>query len=235
MYPFFELMTRYHFTESEKTWDCIAKSFNATRRKPWTQVIDFVNTLSSSDMVADIGCGNGRHLVVCVEKGINIVGVDISTNLLSLAQSKVSSQQSSVAFVQGDLAHIPLKDERFDAVLYIAALHIIKGRTNRTQSLQELHRILKSEGKALVSVWSREQERFRDCFGDKKKSDGELGDIEIYWRQHNLQVPRFYHLYSKDEFIEDIEKSGLQIETITDAKIKSKQYPDNYFAVVRKR
>jgi len=56
----------------------------------------------------------------------------------------------------------------------------------------------------------------------------------IYWRQNKLNAPRFYHLYTKEEFIEDIKQSGLEIEQFSEAKIQSKKYTDNYFAIVRK-
>ena len=81
-------MTENHFKNSEKTWDIIAKSFDNTRRTPWQDVIDFINELSSSDVVADIGCGNGRHLILCVEKCKSVIGLDISRNLLRITQNK---------------------------------------------------------------------------------------------------------------------------------------------------
>ena len=118
--------------------------------------------------------------------------------------------------------------------MYIAALHNIKGRKNRIFSLKEVKRILKTDGSALISVWSRDQERFQDCFAEASSNDCELGDIQIYWRQNKLNVPRFYHLYTKEEFIEDIKQSGLDIKQIFKARIQSQKYSDNYFAIVRK-
>lgn len=227
-------MTEYHFKESEETWNAIAESFDATRGKPWKIVVDFVSTLSVSDVVADIGCGNGRHLILCVDKCKTVIGLDISKNLLKIAKSKIEGRKVRVVFIHGNLVNIPIRGSFLDSVLYIAALHNIKGRTNRIQSLNEVKRILKNDGRALISVWSREQERFRDCFNDISGNDCEPGDIVIYWRQNKLNAPRFYHLYTKEEFIEDIKQSGLEIEQFSEAKIQSKKYTDNYFAVVRK-
>ena len=227
-------MTEYHFKESEETWNAIAESFDETRGKPWKVVVDFVSTLSVSDVVADIGCGNGRHLILCVDKCKTVIGLDISKNLLKIAKSKIEGRKVRVVFIHGNLVNIPIQGNSLDSVLYIAALHNIKGRTNRIQSLNEVKRILKNDGRALISVWSREQERFRDCFNDISGNDCEPGDIVIYWRQNKLNAPRFYHLYTKEEFIEDIKQSGLEIEQFSEAKIQSKKYTDNYFAIVRK-
>ena len=227
-------MTENHFKNSEKTWDIIAKSFDNTRRTPWQDVIDFINEFSSSDVVADIGCGNGRHLVLCVEKCKTVIGLDISRNLLKITQNKLERKKQCALFIHGNLVDIPLKNEALDVVLYIAALHNIKERKNRIQSLSEVKRILKDDGRALVSVWSREQEKFRNCFTNTSSNDDEFGDIQIYWKQNKLNVPRFYHLYTKEEFIEDIKQSGLKIEQIIEVKIQSKKYTDNYFAIIRK-
>ena len=62
----------------------------------------------------------------------------------------------------------------------------------------------------------------------------EFGDIDIYWRQHGLNIPRFYHLYSKREFLDDIHEAGLDLVEIQDVKLRSKKHPDNYFALVKK-
>jgi ubiquinone/menaquinone biosynthesis C-methylase UbiE len=227
-------MAEYHFKESEETWNAIAESFDATRGQPWKVVVDFVSTLSASDVVADIGCGNGRHLILCVDKCNTVIGLDISKSLLKITKNKIGGRKVRVVFIHGNLVNIPIRGSSLDSVLYIAALHNIKGKINRIQSLNEVKRILKNDGRSLISVWSREQERFRDCFDDISDNDCEPGDIVIYWRQNKLNVPRFYHLYSKEEFIEDIKQSGLEIEQFSEAKIQSERYTDNYFAIVRK-
>jgi len=227
-------MTENNYKNSEKTWDIIAKSFDNTRRTPWQDVIDFINEMSSSDVVADIGCGNGRHLILCVEKCKSVIGLDISRNLLRITQSKLKGKKQNALFIHGNIVNIPIKKDTFDAILYIAALHNIKGRNNRIQSLIEVKRILKDNGIALVSVWSREQEKFRNCFTNTSSNDDEFGDIQIYWKQNKLNVPRFYHLYTKEEFIEDIKQSGFEIEQMIEEKIQSKKYTDNYFAIIRK-
>ena len=98
-----------------------------------------------------------------------------------------------------------------------------------------ISRILKSDGKALISVWSKWQDKYRNYFIKKyllNKSIREFGDIFIYWRKNGINVPRFYHLYSKIEFLNDINKSGLKLLSIEGVKLNSNKYIDNYFAVV---
>ena len=90
----------------------------------------------------------------------------------------------------------------------------------------------------MISVWSRWQDKYRiyfikNLFFNIKKKN-EFGDIHIYWKKDNLNIPRFYHLYSKKEFIKDIKKSGLKILKIYKIKLATNKYFDNYFALVEK-
>ena len=158
-------MINNHFKKSEKTWDDIAESFDNTRRKPWKQCIDFINELPESYSVADLGCGNGRHLIPCAKHCKRVIGIDISKNLLNIARNKTNKKNlSNVIFIHGNLVKIPIKDNSLDAVLFIASLHNIKGRQNRISSLKEIKRILRNDGKALISVWSRWQDQYRMHF-----------------------------------------------------------------------
>jgi ubiquinone/menaquinone biosynthesis C-methylase UbiE len=225
--------------KNQETWDFIAKSFDKTRRKPWKQCIDFIKTLKETDFVVDMGCGNGRHLILCAEQCKKIIGLDFSKELLLIAKNKLLKKKLiNVNFLHSDVTLIPIKDDKLDAIIYIASLHNIHGRKNRIQSLKELKRILKNDGKALISVWSKWQDKYRKLFFKKwfiNKDKSEFGDVNIYWRQNGLNIPRFYHLYSKREFVEDLTKAGLKIEKIESVKLSSQKYPDNYFAIVKKR
>ncbi len=221
---------------AEKTWDTIAESFDVTRKKPWPQVINFLNVLSKSNTIADIGCGNGRHIFPCAEHCKEVIGIDISQNLLNIVKNKCNEKKlKNVFLIHANMTSIPLKNDSFDAILCIASLHNLKGRINRIKLLQEIYRILKKDGTALISVWSRWQDKYRYYFLKKLfKKKEEFGDINIHWTQHNLNVPRFYHLYSKREFVRDINQSNLKIEKLNLVKLHSKISADNYFAIVQK-
>ena len=232
-------MTNLHTKLSEDTWNSIAKSFDSTRRKPWEECIGFINSLSKESTVVDIGSGNGRHLIPCADYCKKVIGLDVSKELIKIIKKKVYEKKlRNVDLIHSDAVNIPIKNNSIDAVLYIATLHNISIRYRRINSLKEINRILKPGGKAIISVWSRWQDKFRQHFLIRmisKFGRNEFGDINIYWRQHGLNIPRFYHLYSKREFMSDLQTSGLEILEIKDVKLRSKKYPDNYFAIIKKK
>jgi len=220
----------------EETWDRIADSFTTTRTKPWQQCTTFIDHLSPTSTVADLGCGNGRHTIPSAQHCKAVIALDLSHKLLCHAQQR--SQQTSltnILYLHADVVHLPLKDHSLDAILFIASLHNIKGREKRTFALKEIYRVLTPEGRALISVWSRWQDRYRRYFLRQLwNSKQEFGDIEIPWKHHQLNVSRFYHLYSKREFVRELRDAGFIIDSLENVRFHSRYTPDNYFAVVRK-
>jgi len=223
---------------NEETWDTIAESFDTTRNKPWENCLDFIQTLKKTDTAADIGCGNGRHLIPCAKQCKNVIGLDISGKLLDIVRNKLlENNLSNTTLLHSNAIEIPVKNNSLDAVLFIASLHNIEGRENRIKSLKEINRIMKNDGRALISVWSRWQDKYRKTFLRKwftQRNRSDFGDIDIYWRQHGLDIPRFYHLYSKKEFLKDLKEAGFEILETQEINIHSKKHSDNYFAVAKK-
>jgi ubiquinone/menaquinone biosynthesis C-methylase UbiE len=231
-------MTNIHTKISEETWNSIAKSFDSTRRKPWEECISFIDLLSKESTVVDVGSGNGRHLIPCAQHCKKVIGLDVSKELLKIVKIKVYDKKlKNVELIHSDAVNIPIKNESIDAVIYIATLHNIPIKHRRINSLKEINRILKPGGKAIISVWSRWQDKFRQHFLIRMITQfgrNEFGDINIYWRQHGLNISRYYHLYSKREFQRDIDKTDFKIITLEGKKKHSNKYPDNYFAIVQK-
>ncbi len=224
------------FTVSQRIWDQIAKSFDTTRTYPWSIVTDFITTSEKPQLSADLGCGNGRHLIPLARKSTHAMGIDLSKNLLTITDKKLQQQQiSNTTLIQASNTHLPITTSSIDLLIYIASLHNIKTNTLRIQSLREVKRILKPKGRGLISVWARDQPRFKEKLKQQKKdSTLEPGDIILYWRQHNHNIPRFYHLYQKNEFQSDISTSGLTIDHIQQVSLTTKTHIDNYFAYITK-
>ncbi len=222
---------------AEETWDAIAESFDATRRHPWKQCLEYIQTLQNTDSVADVGCGNGRHLIPLATHCHFAIGVDISKRILEITHQILQKKNiRNASLIHADAVHLPLQNDSLDAILFIASLHNIRGKEYRCAAVQEMFRVLKPEGTGLISVWSRWQEKYRKFFAKQYLlGHSEFGDIDISWRQHALNIPRFYHLYSRRELLQELGQAGFVIENIQSVRIHSTRFPDNYFAVVRKR
>lgn len=222
---------------AQETWDAIAESFDTTRNKPWEFCLEFIESLNKADTVADLGCGNGRHLFTCAKRCSHVIGVDLSLRLLRIVEKKLQDKSlRNVSLVHADVVHLPFADNSLDAVLFIASLHNIQGSDHRRAALKEVCRVLRPKGTGLVSVWSRWQDRFfKQTIMQTIIRPRYRGDVDIYWRTQNLNIPRFYHLYGRGEFLRELQAANLRIDRVINLRLHSKRFPDNYVAVIRKR
>jgi len=232
-------MTNVYTKKSMDTWNAIAYSFDLTRRKPWKECIEFIKSIPNTSIVADIGCGNGRHLIPCAKHCKKVIGLDISDELLKIVQKKINEKNlENVSLIHSDAVNIPIRNNSIDQVLFIATLHNISKRYRRIISLKEINRVLKPNGSAIISVWSRWQDKFRQHFMRNYRNISEkkeFGDTNIYWKQHGLNIPRYYHLYSMRELRQDLISADFKIINLEGVKFFSKSYYDNYFAVIKKK
>jgi 2-polyprenyl-3-methyl-5-hydroxy-6-metoxy-1,4-benzoquinol methylase len=71
--------------------------------------------------VLDVGCGDGMLARQLKAKAAEVVGMDRSGRILSVATA--AEPRSGVSYLHGDLLAAPLRPESFDAVVSVAALH----------------------------------------------------------------------------------------------------------------
>jgi SAM-dependent methyltransferase len=68
------------------------------------------------ERVLDLACGIGRHSRELCRRGFEVVGVDISPELLEIAVGEAEIHRLDVEFMQADLRELDLRDD-FDIVL----------------------------------------------------------------------------------------------------------------------
>ena len=68
-------------------------------------------TVKAGDRVLDVGCGCGETSLRLAERGVTVVGVDISKPMLARARERASSSRASATFILGDAA-----ETRFERV-----------------------------------------------------------------------------------------------------------------------
>ena len=205
--------------QTELTYDKIAQHFAATRQTVWPPTNSFLLEVSPCRL-GDLGCGNGRGILRSLELGCTVVALDSSRRQLDVAKEAVEAtgSKNKVEFHHGDLSSLPLRESSLDNAIMIAALHHLDTADSRIGSLNEIHRCLVIGGKVQISVWTWDQERFRDTYLGrirgripKKEWDGESpGDFIVPWRKGRY-AQRFYHLYGPGELEEEIERSDLKL------------------------
>ena len=108
--------------------------------------------------VLDAGCGAGRFSVEIARSGSNVTLLDISSEQLRLAESKLREEnlEANVAdVILADLRDLSMiEDNKFDTVVcYGAPLNYLL--ENKEKAISELVRVTKNGGNILISVNSK--------------------------------------------------------------------------------
>jgi len=74
--------------------------------------------------VLEIACGTGRFSVMLARGGADVVGLDVSSEMLGQAREKAHRAGADAEWVRGDAARLPFPDDAFDAVLAMRFFHL---------------------------------------------------------------------------------------------------------------
>ena len=98
--------------------------------------------LTSFETVLDIGCGTGAFCDSLAEEGYDVTGVDVSKNMLKVAQRKTAG--SPIRFVHADvLKGLPFENHSFDVVFASFVAHGMK-KSERMKLYREMGRLAKN-------------------------------------------------------------------------------------------
>jgi ubiquinone/menaquinone biosynthesis C-methylase UbiE len=124
--------------------------------------------ISSQAVVLDLGCGTGEfeRLLLQAQPHQQIVGIDISMEMLAIAQRKLCGYPS-VTFQQGSATAIPSIDEQF-VVVCASAFHYFE---HPLAALSEIKRVLKPGGKVVILDWCKDFLLCRVCDWVLKRTD----------------------------------------------------------------
>jgi ubiquinone/menaquinone biosynthesis C-methylase UbiE len=102
-----------------------------------------------TQIVADVGCGNGFDLRQIVPQGRcrHAIGLDLSAGMLRSLEELRQSGRLSVA--QADAQRLPLPDESVDVAM---AMHMLYHVPDVQAAIRELRRITKRDGTVLAST-----------------------------------------------------------------------------------
>jgi len=107
------------------------------------------------DNLLDLGCGTGGHAFVLAERGLRVVGVDRSQDMLSRAHAKMSAAKLSdpPEWMCGDIRDIEL-DKTFDAtIMMFAVLGYQLRNEDVLATLTTMRRHLRAGGLAVFDFW----------------------------------------------------------------------------------
>ena len=190
------------------TFDRAVSYYDRTRALPrevsdaLTDALIELGQIQPGRRCLEVGIGTGRIALPLVARGVDLVGVDLSTAMLARLASKWPSAQ----LVQSDAACLPYANCSFDVALMVHVLHVI---AEWKHALLEVQRVVRPGG-PLLHVWNNRQpddiasrltERFRaiveagggslDRPGAQRREDALAFWAEQGWRSEEIEVARW--------------------------------------------
>lgn len=107
----------------------------------------FLVHLKPGDRVLDAGCGEGVLSCLAAQRGVNVVGVDISPPNIAAARRLAAEWGVEVEFQEADAENLPFPDNSFDVVL---SSHVLEHLPDLDAGLHELYRV--SRDRALIAM-----------------------------------------------------------------------------------
>ena len=180
------------------TYDRVAEPygeqfFGELARKPFDrELLDrFAARLSGQGLVCDVGCGPGHVGRYLAERGVHVLGLDLSPGMVALARRL----NPAMRFEQGDLRALDLPDASLAGIVaFYSLIHL--ERAEIASALTELARVLAPGGSILVALHG---------------GDGHAHADDWFGRGVSIDAT----LYQPTEMAAAMELAGFRVEAIT--------------------
>lgn len=139
--------------DCQTSYDAVAdeyveRIFDELQHKPFDrELLDrFAAGVKDVGLACDLGCGPGQVARYLHERGVRVMGIDLSPAMVERAAQLVPG----VEFRQGDMSALDLPDESFAGIAaFYSLIHI--PRENLAATLTELRRVLRPGGLLLIA------------------------------------------------------------------------------------
>jgi len=223
--------------ETETGYDLISEKFSQTRNKFWGGLESINKYTKNGGKILDFGCGNGRLLEILGNKNISYVGVDVSQELIILAENNHANKEGfeNIQFlkISHDFKRLAFPDGFFDTTYSIAVFHHLPSEKIRLDKARELYRVTNSGGYVIITVWNlwpacnalrsnagRQNKYFKKIL--KNWIDKIMGKSDLDWNDCLISFTnnegktfnRYHHAFTKNDLKKTFLKAGFKVKKV---------------------
>ena len=161
-------------------------------RKQATQLTE---GLPSGARVLEVAPGPGYQAIEIARLGrFQVTGLDISQTMVEIASEKAREAGARIDFQHGDATSLPFEPGSFDLIVCQAAF---KNFRQPVKALDEMHRVLRDGGTAVIQDLSREAS---DADIEREVNAMELGGLNAFLTKVVLGGMLRRRAYSRAQF-----------------------------------
>ena len=117
-------------------------------------VDDLIKThIKEAKTLLDLGCGTGKHAELFCEKGYDVHGVDLSDEMLKIAQTRTLNKKNKLQFTHSNIQELQL-NQQFDVV--VSLFHVMSYQNSNEaliQAFEVAKKHLKQGGIFIFDFW----------------------------------------------------------------------------------
>ena len=147
--PYPEFSKEYYLEIDRRFFESV-RLFAPWKRLPFDSLIDF-DALKTQD-VLEIGVGNGSHAQLLAAYSKTFTGIDLTDFAVKSTAERMRCFQLDARILRMDAEQMEFDDHSFD---FIWTWGVIHHSSNTRRILEEMHRVLKPQGEAIVMVYHR--------------------------------------------------------------------------------
>ena len=142
--------------------------------------------------VLDLACGAGRHSAALRTLGYDVVGVDLSVDLLATPPRQPQA-------TAGDMRELPFKDQSFDWVLnFFTSFGYFQRERENFRVLEELARLLQPRGRFMIDFLNKEKVLAELNPQEVQEKNGRKIHIERWYDEATRRINKRMRLESPD-------------------------------------
>ncbi|HZY44236.1 MAG TPA: class I SAM-dependent methyltransferase [Anaerolineae bacterium] len=186
-------------TERNISFDRAAGFYDQTRKLAGSMATIGIQTIldlaGPHGSILEVGIGTGRIGVPLLQRGANLIGCDLSIEMMHQLHDKFPTAR----LVRSDAVRLPFPADRFDALITIHVLHLVGAWRI---ALRGFKRVLKSNG-VYINSWHWHDSdsidhKVRQHWRDQIEARG------FNWRRPGIQ--------SREELIAELKTMGARVE-----------------------
>ena len=130
----------------------------------------------------DAGCGSGFHSLLLAQLGVDVMGVDVSSEMLRLAEEHARAHNVRLRTLQGSFANFgDLIKERFASVFVMgnSLVHLLSS-AELEQALRNFATVLDPQGLLFIQILNYERIVARRDFIQSEKQEGNRTFVRSY-------------------------------------------------------
>lgn len=198
---------------ASKPWDWVIGA-NKYWEEPSAEVYPLLSHWRNQGFsrMLDLGCGIGRHSFLFAKNGFTVDAFDLSEEGVVRIKQIAAEEQLPITTQVGDMVSLPYPDDTFDCLIaYNVIYHTDEVGIKKT--IDEIHRVLKNSGEALITFNSQNNSAFTDP-ANKHVSE------HVLFKTNKPQEVGIPHYYAQKKDIPEL---------LSDLKIIKFSYKEEYW------